>query len=140
MANGDSGVQGNLSVSNAVSAAELHADSKIVLDKEDVGAMLVHVFHGIRQSLPTDYTAATLPLTPKTRTDGVADIIYVREKKRFYAFLEAQKAYAERFDGDAEYNIITNNKPTTARTDRTWQWGGRLIQIRHRGIYQCLQR
>ena len=123
MANGDSGVQGNLSVSNAVSAAELHADSKIVLDKEDVGAMLVHVFHGIRQSLPTDYTAATLPLTPKTRTDGVADIIYVREKKRFYAFLEAQKAYAERFDGDAEYNIITNNKPTTARSDRTWRWG-----------------
>lgn len=126
MANGDSGVQGNLSVSNAVSAAELHADSKIVLDKEDVGAMLVHVFHGIRQSLPTDYTAATLPLTPKTRTDGVADIIYVREKKRFYAFWEAQKAYAERFDGDAEYNIITNNKPTTARTDRTWRCAGKL--------------
>lgn len=88
--------------------------------------MLVHAFHGIRQSLPTDYTAATLPLTPKTRTDGVADIIYVREKKRFYAFWEAQKAYAERFDGEAEYNVITNNKPTTARTDRTWQMNGKL--------------
>ena len=123
MANGDSGIVGNLTVSGAAYADGLHADKVLRLDKEDVGAMLVHAFHGIRQSLPTDYTAATLPLTPKTRTDGVADIIYVREKKRFYAFWEAQKAYAERFDGDEEYNIITNNKPTTARTDRTWRWG-----------------
>lgn len=123
MANGDSGIVGNLTVSGAAYADGLHADKVLRLDKEDVGAMLVHAFHGIRQSLPTDYTAATLPLTPKTRTDGVADIIYVREKKRFYAFWEAQKAYAERFDGEAEYNVITNNKPTTARTDRAWRWG-----------------
>lgn len=123
MANGDSGIVGNLTVSGAAYADGLHADKVLRLDKEDVGAMLVHAFHGIRQSLPTDYTAATLPLTPKTRTDGVADIIYVREKKRFYAFWEAQKAYAERFDGDEEYNIITNNKPTTPRTDRTWRLG-----------------
>lgn len=128
MANGDSGIVGNLTVSGAAYADGLHADKVLRLDKEDVGAMLVHAFHGIRQSLPTDYTAATLPLTPKTRTDGVADIIYVREKKRFYAFWEAQKAYAERFDGDAEYNIITNNKPTTARTDRTWRWGADLYK------------
>ena len=126
MANGDSGISGNLTVSNAAYADELHADKVLRLDKEDVGAMLIHVFHGIKQSLPSDYTAATLPLTPKTRIDGVADIIYVREKKRFYAFWEAQKAYAERFDGDAEYNIITNNKPTTARTDRTWRCAGKL--------------
>ena len=123
MANGDSGIVGNLTVSGAAYADGLHADKVLRLDKEDVGAMLVHAFHGIRQSLPTDYTAATLPLTPKTRTDGVADIIYVREKKRFYAFWEAQKAYAERFDGDEEYNIIANNKPTTPRTDRAWRWG-----------------
>ncbi len=123
IANGDSDVNGNLAVSGAAYADELHADSRIVLDKEDVGAMLIHIFHGIRQSLPTDYTAATMALTPKTRTDGVADIIYVREKKRFYAFWDAQKAYSERFDGEAEYNVIANNKPTTARTDRTWQWG-----------------
>lgn len=122
MANGDSGIVGNLTVSGAAYADGLHVDKVLRLDKEDVGAMLVHAFHGIRQSLPTDYTAATLPLTPKTRTDGVADIIYVREKKRFYAFWEAQKVYAERFDGDEEYNIITNNKPTTARTDRAWRW------------------
>ena len=128
MANGDSGIVGNLTVSGAAYADGLHADKVLRLDKEDVGAMLVHAFHGIRQSLPTDYTAATLPLTPKTRTDGVADIIYVREKKRFYAFWEAQKAYAERFDGDEEYNIITNNKPTTARTDRTWRWGADLYK------------
>lgn len=126
MANGDSGIVGNLTVSGAAYADGLHVDKVLRLDKEDVGAMLVHAFHGIRQSLPTDYTAATLPLTPKTRTDGVADIIYVREKKRFYAFWEAQKVYAERFDGDEEYNIITNNKPTTARTDRTWRWGAKL--------------
>ena len=123
MANGDSGIVGNLTVSGAAYADGLHADKVLRLDKEDVGAMLVHAFHGIRQSLPTDYTAATLPLTPKTRTDGVADIIYVREKKRFYAFWEAQKVYAERFDGDEKYNIIANNKPTTARTDRAWRWG-----------------
>jgi len=123
IANGDSDVNGQLVVSGAAYADELHADKKLILDKEDVGAMLIHIFHGIRQSLPSDYTAATLPLTPKTRTDGVADIIYVREKKRFYAFWEAQKAYSERFDGEAEYNVIANNKPTTARTDRTWQWG-----------------
>ncbi len=123
IANGDSDVVGNLNVSGAAYADELYAEKMLRLDKEDVGAMLVHVFHGIRQSLPSDYTAATLPLTPKTRTDGVADIIYVRDKKRFYAFWVAQKAYSERFDGDAEYNVITNNKPTTARTDRTWQWG-----------------
>ena len=123
MANGDSGIVGNLTVSGAAYADGLHADKVLRLDKEDVGAMLVHEFHGIRQSLPTDYTAATLPLTPKTRTDGVADIIYVREKKRFYAFWEAQKVYAERFDGDEEYNIIANNKPTKPRTDRAWRWG-----------------
>lgn len=123
MANGDSGIVGNLTVSGAAYADGLHVDKVLRLDKEDVGAMLVHAFHGIRQSLPTDYTAATLPLTPKTRTDGVADIIYVREKKRFYALWEAQKVYAERFDGDEEYNIIANNKPTTPRTDRTWRWG-----------------
>lgn len=126
MANGDSGIVGNLTVSGAAYADGLHADKVLHLDKEDVGAMLVHVFHGIRQNLPTDYTAATLPLTPKTRTDGEADIIYVREKKRFYAFWESQKAYAERFDGEAEYNVINNNKPTTARTDRTWQMNGKL--------------
>lgn len=126
MANGDSGIVGNLTVSGAAYADGLHADKVLRLDKEDVGAMLVHVFHGIRQSLPTDYTAAILPLTPKTRTDGVADIIYVREKKRFYAFWEAQKVYAERFDGDEEYNIIANNKPTTARTDRAWRMNGKL--------------
>lgn len=123
---GNISTEGSLTVSGAAYADGLHADKVLRLDKEDVGAMLVHVFHGIRQSLPTDYTAATLPLTPKTRTDGVADIIYVREKKRFYAFWEAQKAYAERFDGEAEYNVITNNKPTTARTDRTWQMNGKL--------------
>lgn len=128
MANGDSGIVGNLTVSGAAYADGLHADKVLLLDKEDVGAMLVHAFHGIRQSLPTDYTAATLPLTPKTRTDGVADIIYVREKKRFYAFWEAQKVYAERFDGDEEYNIIANNKPTTARTDRAWRWGADIYK------------
>lgn len=85
------------------------------------------VFHGIRQSLPTDYTAVTQSVPPKTRLDGSTyDIIYIRNKKRFVAVDDTAKAYAERFDGEEEYNIITNNKPTTARTDRTWRCAGKL--------------
>lgn len=82
------------------------------------------VFHGIRQSLPTDYTAVAQAVSPKTRLDGSSyDIIYIRDKKHFVAVDDAAKTYAERFYDDEEYNIITNNKPTTARTDRTWRWG-----------------
>lgn len=82
------------------------------------------VFHGIRQSLPTDYTAVSQSVPPKTRVDGSGyDIIYIRDKKRFVAVDDAAKTYAERFYDEEEYNIITNNKPTTARTDRTWRWG-----------------
>lgn len=82
------------------------------------------VFHGIRQSLPTDYTAVAQAVPPKTRLDGSTyDIIYIRDKKRFVAVDDTAKTYAERFYDEEEYNIITNNKPTTARTDRTWRWG-----------------
>ena len=82
------------------------------------------VFHGIRQSLPTDYTAVAQSVSPKTRVDGSTyDIIYIRDKKRFVAVDDAAKTYAERFYDEEEYNIITNNKPTTARTDRAWRWG-----------------
>lgn len=82
------------------------------------------VFHGIRQSLPTDYTAVAQAVSPKTRSDGSSyDIFYIRDKKHFVAVDDAAKTYAERFYDDEEYNIITNNKPTTARTDRTWRWG-----------------
>ena len=82
------------------------------------------VIHGIRQSLPTDYTAVAQAVSPSTRLDGGSyEIIYIRDKKRFVAVDDATKTYAERFYDDEEYNIITNNKPTTARTDRTWRWG-----------------
>lgn len=82
------------------------------------------VFHGIRQSLPTDYTAVAQAVPPKTRLEGSTyDIIYIRDKKRFVAVDDTAKTYAERFYDEEEYNIITNNKPTTARTDRTWRWG-----------------
>lgn len=82
------------------------------------------VFHGIRQSLPTDYTAVAQAVSPKTRVDGSSyDIFYIRATKRFVAVDDATKTYAERFYDDEEYNIIANNKPTTARTDRTWRWG-----------------
>lgn len=82
------------------------------------------VFHGIRQSLPTDYTAVAQAVSPKTRSDGSSyDIFYIRDKKHFVAVDDAAKTYAERFYDDEEYNITTNNKPTTARTDRTWRWG-----------------
>lgn len=87
------------------------------------------VFHGIRQSLPTDYTAVAQAVSPKTRLDGSSyDIIYIRDKKRFVAVDDAAKTYAERFYDEEEYNIITNNKPTTARTDRTWRWGADLYK------------
>ena len=82
------------------------------------------VFHGIRQSLPTDYTAVAQAVSPKTRVDGSSyDIFYIRDKKRFVAVDDATKTYAERFYDEEEYNIITNNKPTTPRTDRAWRWG-----------------
>lgn len=85
------------------------------------------IFHGIRQSLPTDYTAVAQSVPPKTRVDGSTyDIIYIRDKKRFVAVDDTAKTYAERFYDEEEYNIITNNKPTTARTDRTWRWGGKI--------------
>lgn len=87
------------------------------------------VFHGIRQSLPTDYTAVAQAVSPKTRVDGSPyDILYIRDKKRFVAVDDAAKTYAERFYDDEEYNIITNNKPTTARTDRAWRWGADLYK------------
>lgn len=82
------------------------------------------VFHGIRQSLPTDYTAVAQAVSPKTRVDGSSyDIFYIRDKKRFVAVDDATKTYAERFYDEEEYNIITNNKPTTPRTDHAWRWG-----------------
>lgn len=82
------------------------------------------VFNGIRQGLPSDYTAVTQSVPPKTRVDGSGyDIIYIRDKKRFVAVDDTAKTYAERFYDEEEYNIITNDKPTTARTDRTWRWG-----------------
>lgn len=87
------------------------------------------VFHGIRQSLPTDYTAVAQSVSPKTRVDGSTyDIIYIRDKKRFVAVDDAAKTYAERFYDEEEYNIITNNKPTTARTDRAWRWGADIYK------------
>ena len=87
------------------------------------------VFHGIRQSLPTDYTAVAQAVSPKTRVDGSSyDIFYIRDKKRFVPVDDATKTYAERFYDEEEYNIITNNKPTTARTDRTWRWGADIYK------------
>ena len=82
------------------------------------------VFHGIRQSLPTDYTAVAQAVSPSTRVDGSSyDIIYIRDQKRFVAVDDAAKNYALRFYDEAEYNVITNNKPTTPRTDRAWRLG-----------------
>lgn len=87
------------------------------------------VIHGIRQSLPTDYTAVAQAVSPSTRLDCSSyDIFYIRDKKHFVAVDDATKTYAERFYDEEEYNIITNNKPTTARTDRTWRWGADLYK------------
>lgn len=99
------------------------------IDAVRIDGRIDFVFHGIRQSLPTDYTAVAQSVSPKTRVDGSTyDIIYIRDKKHFVAVDDAAKTYAERFYDDEEYNIITNNKPTTARTDRTWRWGADLYK------------
>lgn len=104
------------------SGAGFYADN---INAVRIDGRIDFVFHGIRQSLPTDYTAVAQSVSPKTRVDGSTyDIIYIRDKKHFVAVDDAAKTYAERFYDEEEYNIITNNKPTTARTDRAWRWGG----------------
>lgn len=116
--NGDLAVTGSLAVASGVG---FYADN---INNVRIDGRIDFVFHGIRQSLPTDYTAVAQAVSPKTRLDGSSyDIFYIRDKKRFVAVDDAAKTYAERFYDDEEYNIITNNKPTTARTDRTWRWG-----------------
>lgn len=99
------------------------------IDAVRIDGRIDFVFHGIRQSLPTDYTAVAQAVSPKTRVDGSTyEIIYIRDKKRFVAVDDAAKTYAERFYDEEEYNIITNNKPTTARTDRAWRWGADIYK------------
>ena len=114
---------GSLAVASGVG---FHTDN---INNVRIDGRIDFVFHGIRQSLPTDYTAVAQSVSPKTRVDGSTyDIIYIRDKKRFVAVDDAAKTYAERFYDDEEYNIITNNKPTTARTDRAWRWGADLYK------------
>lgn len=114
---------GSLAVASGVG---FHTDN---INNVRIDGRIDFVFHGIRQSLPTDYTAVAQSVSPKTRVDGSTyDIIYIRDKKRFVAVDDATKTYAERFYDDEEYNIITNNKPTTARTDRTWRWGADIYK------------
>ena len=108
------------------SGAGFYADN---INAVRIDGRIDFVFHGIRQSLPTDYTAVAQSVSPKTRVDGSTyDIIYIRDKKRFVAVDDTAKTYAERFYDEEEYNIITNNKPTTARTDRTWRWGADIYK------------
>ena len=109
---------GSLSVASGVG---FYADN---INAVRIDGRIDFVFHGIRQSLPTDYTAVAQSVSPSTRVDGSTyDIIYIRDKKHFVAVDDTAKTYAERFYDEEEYNIITNNKPTTVRTDRTWRWG-----------------
>lgn len=108
------------------SGAGFYADN---INAVRIDGRIDFVFHGIRQSLPTDYTAVAQSVSPKTRVDGSTyDIIYIRDKKHFVAVDDAAKTYAERFYDEEEYNIITNNKPTTARTDRAWRWGADIYK------------
>lgn len=114
---------GSLAVASGVG---FYADN---INNVRIDGRIDFVFHGIRQSLPTDYTAVAQSVSPKTRVDGSTyDIIYTRDKKHFVAVDDAAKTYAERFYDEEEYNIIANNKPTTARTDRTWRWGADLYK------------
>ena len=108
---------GSLAVASGVG---FHADN---INAVRIDGRIDFVFHGIRQSLPTDYTAVAQAVSPKTRLDGSSyEIIYIRDKKRFVAVDDTAKTYAERFYDEEEYNIIINNKPTTPRTDRAWRW------------------
>lgn len=108
------------------SGAGFYADN---INAVRIDGRIDFVFHGIRQSPPTDYTAVAQSVSPKTRVDGSTyDIIYIRNIKRFVAVDDAAKTYAERFYDEEEYNIITNNKPTTARTDRAWRWGADIYK------------
>lgn len=112
---------GSLSVASGVG---FYADN---INDVRIDGRIDFVFHGIRQSLPTDYTAVAQSVSPSTRVDGSTyDIIYIRDKKHFVAVDDTAKTYAERFYDEEEYNVITNNKPTTARTDRTWRCAGKL--------------
>lgn len=112
---------GSLAVASGVG---FHTDN---INNVRIDGRIDFVFHGIRQSLPTDYTAVAQSVSPKTRVDGSTyDIFYIRDKKHFVAVDDAAKTYAERFYDEEEYNIIANNKPTTARTDRTWRCAGKL--------------
>lgn len=114
---------GSLAVASGVG---FHADN---INAVRIDGRIDFVFHGIRQSMPTDYTAVAQSVSPKTRVDGSSyEIIYIRDKKRFVAVDDTAKTYAERFYDEEEYNIITNNKPTTARTDRAWRWGADLYK------------
>lgn len=112
---------GNINAGSLTVVNDVFADN---INSVRLDGRIDFVFHGIRQSLPTDYTAVAQAVSPKTRLDGSSyEIIYIRDKKRFVAVDDATKTYAERFYDDEEYNIITNNKPTTPRTDRAWRWG-----------------
>lgn len=112
---------GNINAGSLTVVNDVFADN---INSVRLDGRIDFVFHGIRQSLPTDYTAVAQAVSPKTRLDGSTyDIFYIRDKKHFVAVDDAAKTYAERFYDEEEYNVITNNKPTTARTDRTWRWG-----------------
>lgn len=112
---------GNINAGSLTVVNDVFADN---INSVRLDGRIDFVFHGIRQSLPTDYTAVAQAVSPKTRVDGSTyDIIYIRDKKRFVAVDDTAKTYAERFYDEEEYNIITNNKPTTPRTDRAWRWG-----------------
>lgn len=112
---------GNINAGSLTVVNDVFADN---INSVRLDGRIDFVFHGIRQSLPTDYTAIAQAVPPKTRLDGSTyDIFYIRDKKRFVAVDDTAKTYAERFYDEEEYNIITNNKPTTARTDRAWRWG-----------------
>lgn len=139
--NGNISTEGMLTVQGGATFGELQADNIEVgeggsmgvcegakFNTDNIGGVLLdgridYVFRGIRQALPTGYTAVTTSVKPTIYGDGDAyDIIYIRALKRFVAVNDTAMAYAERFNGETEYNVITNNKPTTARTDRTWRW------------------
>lgn len=131
VAGGDSTVNGNLFVNQGVYAQGAVSSKSIQLDDVEMDTLIVREFHGIRNSIPDGVIATTEKVTTATQ-GGLYDIVYIRTLKRFVAL--TQTAYAARFSGDDNYNVLDNDTPKTARTDRVWRWDNDLYKLDPKGV------
>lgn len=119
-------INGDCVVSGSVSAANIE------LGDVDVNTLIVREFHGIRNSIPDGVIATTEKVSVKPAEGASYGIVYIRTLKRFVALSEG--SYSDRFIGDENYNVITNDKPTKAREDRVWRWENNLYKLDPKGV------